>query len=344
MNRSRVPLAVTLACLPLATTACGGGSGSSPSVTCTNGTIVANETNNYTFSSTLTLPPVKVKPGSDLTFDWSGLTTDFLGQPVHQTDLTAIFLLLVDLKAEDFEAQLNDDSFASSSIIIPGPPPNFVPTPGVTMINLYNNFQSANGPVDMAMAAQYLDAAMYTPANSTFAIVAQSGTDIGNGIRMIQSFELDPSSTNTTVKLTNTSTVLHYTANLHNLHPTGVPAATPAMTLDWGQMTKTAMGADFIKTNIASAIIGHYTQSLGTLESQFLDLRTIASDLYTIDIPSGTVLDFSMAKDSAGNPFPGIDANGTWMVGLICTYACRNPAPWYLTVLEPVPQPCPASP
>jgi hypothetical protein len=43
--------------------------------------------------------------------------------------------------------------------------------------------------------------------------------------------------------------------------------------------------------------------------------------------------------DDKGNSFPGVDSNGTWLVALLCTN-CRNPAPYYLTVLEPVAQPC----
>ena len=41
-------------------------------VACMGATIVANEANNYAFTSTITLPPVTVKSMSNLTFDWSG--------------------------------------------------------------------------------------------------------------------------------------------------------------------------------------------------------------------------------------------------------------------------------
>ena len=62
---------------------CSGG-GSNPQATmCFGANVVANENNNYAFSSTITLPPVTVAPMSNLTFDWSGLTKDFLGPPAH---------------------------------------------------------------------------------------------------------------------------------------------------------------------------------------------------------------------------------------------------------------------
>ncbi len=352
MSRARSFLCAAVALLSSMTFSCGSSSSSSSSqsVTCTDGTIIANPANDYSFSSSLMLHPVSVKPLSDLTFNWGSVTKDFLGQPVNaQTDLNAIFLLLVNLPAATFEKQLNNDSFSTSSIVIPGPPPSFLPTGGVTTTTLYDNFISANGPVDSTMAAMYLDATTYTPSNSTFVIAAQTGTSmIGTGIRMLQSFELDPSSTNTTVNLTNTSTTLTYSADLHSLHPTGVPAGTAALSLDWTTLSTNGLGETLSddgspgtvpRTNIGNAIVGHYTQTPSQLESQFLDLQTIATDLYKADIPSGTVLDFTTLKDGSGNSFPGVDASGTWLVALICTN-CRNPAPYYLTILEPAAQPC----
>jgi hypothetical protein len=339
MSRARSFLSAALACLPLMTFACGSSS-SPPSATCTNGTMIANEANDYSFTSSLMLHPVTVKSMSDLTFNWGQVTKDFLGQPVNAVnDLNTIFLLLVNLPAATFEMQLNNDTFSTSSIAIPGPPPAYMPTGGVTMQTLYNNFVGAY-PVDASMAAQYLDASTYTPANSTYVLAAQTGTSmIGTGIRMLQSFQLDPSSSNTTITMTNSSTTLTYSANLHSLKPTGVPMGKADLTLDWGQIQTNALGQPFVATNVARAIVGHYTQSPSQLEGQFLDLQTIAQDLYTADIPSGSVLDFTQLKDQAGNSFSGVDSTGTWLVALICT-GCRNPAPYYLTILEPVTQPC----
>jgi hypothetical protein len=298
MSRARSFLSAAVACLPLMTLACGSSSSSTQSVTCTDGTMIASVANDYKFTSSLMLHPVKVKPMSDLTFNWGGVTKDFLGQPVSpQNDLNAIFLLLVSLPSSTFEMQLNNDTFASSSIVIPGPPPAYMPTGGVTMTTLFGNFVGAY-TVDAAMAAPYLDAATYTPSNSTFVIAAQTGTQmIGNGIRMLQSFELDSTSTNTTVTMTNTSTTLTYAADLHSLHPTGVPAGKADLTLDWSSLSANGLGEPLSddgspgtvpRTNIANAIVGHYTQSAAELESQFLNLQTIATDLYKAEIPSGT--------------------------------------------------------
>ncbi len=89
---------------------------------------------------------------------------------------------------------------------------------------------------------------------------------------MLQSFNLDASSSVTNVALTNDSTKLSYTANLHDLTITGVPGGTPALTLDWSQMTTNGLGRPFTEGYVTSAIVGHYTQTPAQLEAQFLDL------------------------------------------------------------------------
>lgn len=332
------------ALLPLLGASCGSKSSSPPTPTCTNGTVVAAEANDYSFKSQIKLHPVTVKSMSDSTFDWGGVTTDFLGHHVDAVaDLNSIFVLLVNIPSAMLENQLDNDTFSQASIQIT-PPPLFSPM-GPTSGSLFENFMVGGEAIDLTSAGPFLDAATYNPTNSTFAVVAQSGPNLGSNIHMLQSFELSDSSTNTKVTMTNSSTTLTYTANLHDLHPTGVPENTAALTLDWSKIQTNALGNTFgngsgyTTTSITSAIVGHYTQSLSELESKFLDLQMIAQDLYTANTPYGTTLDFTTLKDSAGNSFAGVTSDGTWLVGLICGM-CENPAPWYMSVLTPVPQPC----
>ena len=70
---------------PAATAGCTSRPSRSPSSRspATGPTIVASEANDYAFSSTITLPPVTVKSMSNLTFDWSGVTHDFLGHTLQ---------------------------------------------------------------------------------------------------------------------------------------------------------------------------------------------------------------------------------------------------------------------
>jgi len=335
--RALVTIATTLSLLAGACSS-GNGTPAEQSVTCTNGTIVAREANNYAFSSTITLPPVTVKSQTNLKFDWSAVTKDFEGHAVNSANpLDTAVVMLWNLKLSDLETALNADMLNTNALVV-SPPPSLGITGGATSAMLYD-FTLNGTPIMMSDFDMYFDASMYMPSNSTYLAAVQTGTQLGSGIRMLQAFNVDASSQNTTVTLTNSSTQLSYHADLLSLHPTGIPMGNANLTLDWSQMTTNALGAPFDTSRITSAIVGHYTQTPSQLQTQFLDLQTIGTDFYTANIDTGTVLDFTTLKDSSGNSFPGVDANGTWLVGLICGN-CRNPAPWYMTVLVPAEQPC----
>jgi len=299
---------------------------------CVGANVVANEANNYKFTSTITLPPVTVAAMSNLTFDWSGLTKDFLGRPMNPaTDLGAALMMIWDLPRADFEVALNADMLYTADLVVS--PPLNLPIAGVTSGRLYD-FLVNGTAVTPAMFNTYFDAGKYTPGNSTFIVAVQTGVDLGRDIRMLQAFNLDAASTVTNVAVTDASTKLTYAANLHDLTIAGVPAGSSSLTLDWSQMKTNALGHAFTEGYVTSAVVGHYTQTPAQLEAGFLDLDSIAVTTYRADIEAGSVLDFTSLKDENGAAFPGIDGNGTWLVGLICGN-CRNPAPWYMTILAP---------
>ena len=323
---------ILLRVAPLCLTALGCSSGSDAQQTmCFGANVVASEKNDYAFSSTITLSPVKVAPMSNLTFEWSGLTKDFLGHAVNPaTDLDTAIMMIWALPRGEFEADLNADALYTADLVVS--PPLNLPLAGETSGQLHNFLINGTG-LSQAMFNDYFDVTLYPPATATFIVAVQTGLDLGRGIRMLQAFDLDASSTNTNVTLTNDSTKLTYVANLHNLTITGVPGGTPALTLDWSQMTTNALGAEFKDGYVTSAVVGHYTQTPAELEASFLDLDRIATATYRADIMAGSTLDFTTLRDENGAAFPGIDDTGTWLVGLICGN-CRNPAPWYMTILK----------
>jgi hypothetical protein len=325
------PSTILLCAAPLCLTTLGCGGSDAQPMMCFGANVVASETTDYAFRSTITLSPVTVAPMSNLTFEWGGLTKDFLGHSLNPvTDLDTAIMMIWALPRGEFEADLNADALYTADLVVS--PPLNLPLAGETSGQLHNFLVNGTG-LSPAMFNDYFDATLYTPANSTFIIAVQTGLDLGRGIRMLQAFNLDASSTVTNVTLTNDSTKLTYTASLHDLTITGVPAGTPALTLDWSQMHTNALGAEFKESYVTSAVVGHYTQTPAELERSFLDLDRIATATYRADVPSGSVLDFTTLRDENGAAFPGIDDSGTWLVGLICGN-CRNPAPWYMTILK----------
>jgi hypothetical protein len=323
--------AVLTALLGTSAIGCGGGGGEQPKM-CVGANIVAAERNNYTFASTITVPPVKVAPMSNLRFDWSALTKDFLGKPLNPAaDLGMALVMIWNLPRAEFERALNADALFTADLAVS--PPLNLPLAGATSGQLHT-FLLNGTPVSVEMFNDYFDATRSPPATTTFLVGVQTGTELGQDIRMLQAFDLDPASTATDVALTDASTKLSYSANLHSLTITGVPANTPALTLDWTQMKTNAHGAVFETTAITRATVSHFAQTPAELEKRFLDLEDIALASYSGDVPFGSTLDLSALEDSFGTTFPGINDQGTWLVGLFCGN-CRNPAPWYMTILEP---------
>jgi hypothetical protein len=320
--------------LALAAPACGSGA-----TTDSSNDLVASEAHNYAFSSTLTFPPVKVAPKSDLTFDWSAVNKDFLGHSLDtKKDLNTILVLMWKLTLDDLQTKLNADSLKQRDLITL--PLQYATDGSGTSAKLLDKdaggkllFTNSGAPsADLILS--YLDPDVYPPDGNTYTLMAATGSVLGEGTKMIQSFQVDPNSTNTSVSMTTDSTKLTYTANLHDLTPTLVDAGKNAITLDYSQLSKNALGNDWVASNITKALVGHYTQTPTELESKFLDLELIATKLYRGDITTGTKAILSNLKTDSGDGFPGIDGTGTWIVALQCG-GCRNPAPWYLSVLKP---------
>ena len=293
--------------------------------------IAASETNNYAFSSTITLTPVPVASMSNLLFDWSGLTRDFMGHAVAPADLDLAMVMFWNMPLDEFEKELNADDLFTADLIVS--PPLSLPLADATSAHLYD-FTINTTPVTPDMINPYFNAAEYPPSQATYIAGVQTGTALGRNLRMMQAFNLDATTTATTVPITNDSMKLAYTVNLHDLVTTVVPAANPALKLDWSHMKLDGFGREFVRGDVTDAIVGHYAETPAELEQKFLDLDQIALATYRAQIKSGWVLDFSTLKDGAGASFTGIDGTGTWLVGLICGN-CRNPAPLYMTILKP---------
>jgi len=334
--------ATTLLLLPfvvLAAPACGGGGGGgsggsggggAAGNSCNGNNLVANEANDYSFTSTLTFPPIKVAPKSDLTLDWSAVNKDFLGHSLDtKKDLTTILVMMWKLTLDDLQTKLNADALKQKDLVTL---PLQYSTDGSGTSAKMLTFTNSGAPTE-ATILSYLDPSEYSPASYTYTLMAATGSELGKGTRMIQSFQVDPNSTNTKVALTTDSTKLTYSANLHSLTPTGVPAGQKSLTLEYGNLSKNALGNEWVASSITKVLIGHYEETPTELESKFLDLELIATKLYLGNITDGTKAILSNLKTESGESFPGIDDTGTWLVALQCG-DCKNPAPWYLSILK----------
>jgi hypothetical protein len=160
---------------------------------------------------------------------------------------------------------------------------------------------------------------------------------LGRNSRMLSFFNLDPSSSNTELRFTNGSTEVEYEAHLSEARPVRVPVATPGITIDWTAMNTIALGNEYLPAQITQAAVAHFeTTSLEVLENDFLNLRELSAGWWESRVEIGTSIELGALVDSSGAGFPGISADGTWLVALFCTTGnCNHPAPWSITILKP---------
>jgi hypothetical protein len=335
-----------------------GGSGPTTTGQCSAGTLKLQAANDYGFSSEIKLTPLAVKPKSELTFDWSGLTTDFMGRPTNPTSgIDSVLLVVFNLTLQQLEDTLNQDDgsitnktagalqlltnqeVTSKSIYdfgVPGTPEN-----------TYRSDASVKASVD-----EYLDPAINDPSTHIIAVMPSQGTQLGKNLRMIQTLQLDEASSTASVNIVGSTRVsaatsghsggtegpsasITYDVDLQHLAPIGVPKSQPALSVDWSGLTDNGLGHPWLARSISRVFVGHYSQTLPELEAKFLDLETIADDLYTLDVDNDEPVSLTGLKNAQGQAFSGVDATGVWILALSCSVYCSSPAPWYLTVLKP---------
>ena len=179
-----------------------------------------------------------------------------------------------------------------------------------------------------------LDPTVYDPASHTYTLLPSQGTRVGSNVKMLQAFHLDPNSTNTSIKVTSTSTALDYEADLTSAPPVPVPANLPSLDVNWAGMKTTAHGAEFERRSIQEVVILHFdTLTPAELEPQLPHLEQLATDTFRADVLAGEELNTSELNTGDGVPFQGVTSAGTWLLALRCT-GCSNPAPWYMAKLH----------
>ncbi len=307
-----------------------GGSGGVTSSDCAVPFTVSAD-DNYRVESTLTTTVTNVQPSSELFFDWSGVTTDLRGEPVRAEDVGMVEIGLWNLTLAQFETKLNEDALAQNDLVFLA---TILPSTPTTTTGNTTDLTEVGQRLDESTLASFFDIAKYPPANHLYTAMVASGTELGVGTRMLQAFQLAANSTNTQVAISSDSTELSLNVDLHSLHSPAVPPNAARIVVDWSRLDSTAEGQPFDPRAITEVRIGKYTQSPAELEQRdnFLNLDTIADELYSATVDAGTSFDLSLTHDSGGKPFAGIDASGTWLLALNCG-DCTNPAPWYMTVL-----------
>lgn len=296
--------------------------------------VLADEANNMTFSSTITLVEQLVPPNTvDLTMDWSALTQDFLGHELSfQGGMKAAVLVVWDVPISEVARMINEDddtlnSHAFASLQFE--------TDGTVTSATLSEFKSFGAVIEEEQLLEYLD-----PANNySYTLMAQAHpSTLGRDVQMIQAFALDGAATSSTVTLTDTSTQLEWTADLDTLMPTQVPAAQAGVLVDWfSSIAVNSFGGEFVNNQITEVLVGQYPAGLD-LNAEFLDIELNATELWRGEVTAGSNFNLQNLTTEGGAAFTGFPAGSTdqWLLGLICT-TCVNPTPWYITRVQTCP-------
>lgn len=293
--------------------------------------LTADESINYGFTSALAIQETPVAANTELTFDWSGVRTDFSMHEVDpMADIDMVALILWKLSSEELAVKLNADDLSQSDFIATV---TIYTDNAVTSGSLFD-FSEFGFEVPQEMLLQYMDPNNFDPATHAYTVMAVKGRTLGKGTHMIQAFRPTVGETNTHVTIDSNSAELSYTVRLADVQGVEVPVGQRDIAIDWTNIETNAMGGEFDSTSITEVVVGRYSHSLAELEAQFLDLDLIGDTLYWGEVLSGSHFSLADAVTDDGTPFTGIDDTGTWLVALRCG-VCTNPAPWFLTVMRP---------
>jgi hypothetical protein len=306
----------------LATALLGCGDKGDKDDTATAFTLVLEDAANYAYSASYTTEPIPVQDcPEDLTVDWSGLTTDLLGQPLEPTtDLDTIRVVAFqDLGVEDVLEDIAADDLHQADLA--GNVDHEI-TAGETSAEIASGF-SFNGA--------YVEPSTEFCASlgRSYMVTAMSGL---YDYRMFGFFVPTDGETNTTVSLTADTTSISIEVDLERGGIVPVPGDQDVV-VDWSGLTTDMRGNPLSLSHIDRFMLGRFDLTIPEIEASFLQLEELAVELYTAEASDGVyTLDLSQATDASGGAFAGFGDAGPWLLALSCS-TCATPAPYYLAVL-----------
>lgn len=291
--------------------------------TCPTGTVSLTDANNFQYTGDLILPVYQTASGSDVEICWDALTEDLQchdmdpGEEIDNVGLVRFPYLSHD----DIQSDLSNNSLQQADVS------------GYVEYNTDGSQTCAN-LVDFSFFGTPIEITdEYTTEGGSYLLLLATGTTIGVGTRMLAFLEPSADSTNTRVDLSGGCDVLDFEASISEQ---AVDICDSTLEVDWSELTVDGLGNELLLSDINNLSVGFYEgMTVAQLEDRFLDLELIATSWWSMDLEAGTGADLSQATTADGQPFSGFGGDGVYLLALRCT-TCYNPAPLYLTVLNPV--------
>lgn len=288
-------------------------------------TLVVEDAANLRLEADLSLRTLSAPATPAPVFDWSGLTTDFLGVPIDplvEGELAA-FASLPELSPDEIAAALAADTLPQDEIAL-----YTLCTPEAARcsmadftvfgndIGVPSYFESFSGPWLLVLASRR--------ANGTLRF------------RHTVVLTHDPSASVDTLALRSDDARLAVTTDLGARPALPARAGDPALTVDWTALTTDVRGRPIDARLMDRLEVGRFDGvDRDALAARFGQVESLVSARWTWDIAGLR----SIALDTPsldGTVFPGFTPGATWALTLSCS-TCLSPVPLAFVLVEPHP-------
>jgi hypothetical protein len=279
--------------------------------------------NNYSFESEFVIGSIAVAPESDLTIDWSAVTTDIRGRSVVPAEVEQLLAVRFLLPQSEILEKIDGSALDAADSDL--------------QYLLFNSGVDSASITEFSIIGNPFDVAGLSVSDEQTWLLSMANV-VGSRFDFLMNTFIVPTEgeTNTTVALTNSSATLNFDVDLGSAEPLLASTTGPTV-LDWSGVTTDAYGQPLDLSLVNNLVIGHVAdEDITNVEGVFLRLYDEADQVYDLSVNSLTSADLSLAVSRAdGTPFPGFTADGTWVVAIECVrQECTNPAPLLLAVVE----------
>ncbi len=288
-------------------------------------TLAVSDAENLRLDASLTLRTLRAPADPPPVFDWSALTTDFLGVPIDPVaeGALAAFASLPDLSPEQIAAALASDTLPQDEIAL-----YTVCTPAAARCSMGDFTVFGN---DIGVPSYF--ASFTGPWLLVLASRRPNGT---LRFRHTVVVEHDPAAAVGTLALRSDDATLRVQTDLDARPALPARSGTAALTVDWAALRTDVRGRPIEARLMDRLEVGRFDGlSRADLAARFGQVESLVDARWTWDIAGAQ----SIALDAPtldGTTFPGFTPGATWALTLSCS-TCLSPVPLAFVLVEPRP-------
>lgn len=288
------------------------GCGSDPA----NPALDLTDANNYYFYLEIENTAQPIKTRTDLTVDWSTLTTDLLGRSMDPaSQVTSLQVLKLIPSQSEVLTGIEEDSLKQEDLWLAADYDN----EGGTSCQL-TDFAFLGTPLDPADEQYGVLEDQYT-----YMVAAFDGEEQGS--RMLSFLAPDDDAPVSDIVLAPDTSSVYYEIDL--AAGDALKAGPESPEINWSQLTQDGAGREFALNRIDNVLIGRYDSlTIEELEADFLRIEDAADAKWEVPVPGK--IDLEMADLEGWN---GWTSGSIWLIALRCT-ECLSPVPLFVSLVE----------